>query len=100
MTYELKREAPPSAPIDWERIAAELRDEPLTWFKLDAYPPSTKRTLIRKGQPSAFAPAGSFDATIAKGALYLRYLGDPIEPWYPHMGDARAFDDLERELPA
>jgi hypothetical protein len=87
---------PPPAAFDWRAVAAQLRRDALAWYAVEECP-KVGTTDIRQGRPLAFAPPGSFDARRSAGVLYLRYVGEPAEPWRPWEGDARLFDDLERE---
>lgn len=61
----------------WGLIAAELRSRPMEWARLDdiGTNPRSYVTHIRKGRMSAFRPAGTFEAKVAGGQLWARYVG-------------------------
>lgn len=100
-------EPPPVVPRGafWPPVAKALRADPGVWYRIDGAP-KTSTSDIRNGSPAAFAPPGSFDAKRSGGAIYLRYLGEPVRPWRDPMtlapllderGEPVSFDDLPRE---
>ena len=82
---------------DYSEVIILAKGDPGEWYVEDD-PARSKITAhdIRRGMPLAFGPAGSFDALQRKDGLYLRYLGAPVYPWCPELGDPRTFDQLER----
>lgn len=81
--------------IDWRRIAAEVRADPSQWHTIDGMPGGITTTIVKRARLAAFEPAGSFDAASRDGDLYLRYLGEPVEPWLP-WAPMSEFADLPR----
>lgn len=94
MTAHLKN--PRSNGFNWRPAIDLAKANPGEWVCIDDAP-GVSRTVIRRGEPSAFLPAGSFDATRSDGSLYIRYLGEPIEPWDQRF-DGRTFDELTRSI--
>lgn len=96
-----KWEDPPSQPGDprfkrsgrrspWEPLANQLRKSPGAWLKVTLQGGQTPQSYtdlvsrIRRGKPSCFAPAGSFEAflehaTTEQVYVYLRYVGQTHE---------------------
>lgn len=83
-----------------------LRAAPGVWHEIpDA--PKTSTSDIRRGVTTAFSPPGAFDATRGRGALFIRYVGEPSVAWRdpvtlayainPATGEAYTFDDLPRD---
>lgn len=100
MTITKNNPPAPRQSHDWASVAAELRANPGEWYKLDDPHPKVSTHFVRRGQPQAFAPPGSFDAVIgprkSNPGTWLRYLGEPLEPWLYFQGDGRSFDELDR----
>lgn len=69
--------------VDWDAVAARLREHPGEWGRLDDVSRSTS-THIRQGRISAFQPAEDWEAETrvdhtlpiaSRGTLYVRYVG-------------------------
>lgn len=88
--------ANPSPRVDWRPVVATLRADPGQWYRVEDEIGKPSTSLIRRGMPRAFEPAGSFDARRRDGRLELVFLGEPVKPWEPHLGDDRPFDEVER----
>ena len=81
---ELPPEAPRHHGHDWGPCLAKLRAHPGQWAHLepgkDDVPNFTRRGAyalagrIREGRTSAFAPAGTYDASVRGGELYACYV--------------------------
>lgn len=82
--------------IDWPAIARAVRADPSQWHKLDGHPAGITSTIVKRARLKAFEPAGSFDAADRGGDLYLRFVGEPIEPWLPWASPISDFPDLPR----
>ncbi len=85
--------------IDWRPVARALRAAPGVWHYITSEGRRVVPAHIRRGSPKAFGPPGSFDARVVGGALYARFVGEPLEPWHPELGrdaEPRAWGDLER----
>lgn len=95
----IENRSPRNNSYDWSEIAILAESSPGEWF-VETSPdrPRTTARDIRRGTPKVFLPAGSFDALQRKDGLYIRYLGVPLYPWKPWLGDPRSFDTLERTL--
>lgn len=72
--------------IDWQAIATKAKSKPGQWLMLDEKVNIGYGGQIRKGKPSAFQPAGSFEAYIRDssradglGILFVRYIGEVDE---------------------
>lgn len=83
---------------DWNLFRETCMASPGEWFREDDPDrPTTNATQIRNGTPKVFEPAGAFDADYSKSeGTFIRYVGVPIEPWAPWMGDDRSFADVVR----
>lgn len=68
-------------PSIYTPIAAELRNNPGKWARLDDRYNSNSAyqfvLSVRHGKPRAFSPAGSFEAEHDGATPYVRYVGEP-----------------------
>lgn len=76
----LKQKRPKRAQnYDWALVAESLRSDPGEWYTADDAPP-VSTTHIMRGVLGAFRPCGAFEAVKSEGALFVRFVGEPLEP--------------------
>lgn len=79
----IKRKPASRTTYDWSLLAEACIQEPFVWMCETGERPKTTPHSIRRGSPVEFDPPGSFEAIVQKDGLYVRYVGAPLEYWYP-----------------
>lgn len=75
-----ERKAPKGS--KWDKVAAELKANPMRWARLGEAMPTSIVSVIRKGDLRCFKPAGSFEAVSRNHTsrwvadVYARYVGE------------------------
>jgi hypothetical protein len=70
---------PPTGADRWTAIAEALRSRPGQWAQVENEigNPKSYVTHIKTGRYRSFSPAGSFEAKVSRGQLWIRFVGSP-----------------------
>lgn len=86
----------------WDHVAKFLREHPFEWYSFpEIGPKRAVRHTVRRGNPKAFQPPGTFDMVNRDGKAVFRYVGEPVRPWDPQglktgEQDQRTFEEVIR----
>lgn len=93
--------------FDWRRhVIRVLVGAPGVWHRIVGAPTISARAIEHGLDPrraphlNPWRPRGAFEARRSAGVLYVRYLGTPLAPWAPEVGDMRELRHLWRLAPA